>query len=265
MPGCLARSQHLISPAANEQRPKRGGRKAIDPDPILTRTRRVTQGGPKQRMISALLPITRRMEHRVHSLTRVMDSPSPVGDATKLRCAHGRRGNRTPMHKQHKTLSMTQLMTPDMANFSGHVHGGATMRLLDQAAYACAARYCNHYVVTMSVDQVFFREPIHVGELVTFLAAVNFTGTTSMEIGIRVIAEDIIHKTTRHVMTCYFTMVAVDERGRPVPVPPLVIETSIERRRNAGAKLRRDFRREIERRHHEIRTSGMQHEDHQGS
>ncbi len=161
------------------------------------------------------------------------------------------------MDNQHKTLSMTLLMTPDMANFSGHVHGGATLRLLDQAAYACASRYSNHYVVTMSVDQVFFREPIHVGELVTFLAAVNFTGTTSMEVGIRVLAEDIIHKTTRHAMTCYFTMVAVDQQGRPVPVPPLQIETPLERRRNEGARLRREFRREIEARNRAIREASI--------
>jgi acyl-CoA hydrolase len=150
---------------------------------------------------------------------------------------------------------MTHLATPDMANFSGHVHGGTMLRLLDQAAYACAARYANRYVVTLSVDQVFFREPIHVGELVTCLAAVNYTGTTSMEIGIRVLAEDIIEKTTRHVMTCYFTMVAVDEQGRPVPVPPLEIETSLERRRNESAKLRRELRREIEQRHRKIKES----------
>lgn len=84
--------------------------------------------------------------------------------------------------QQHKTLRMTLLMTPDMANFSGHVHGGATLRLLDQVAYACASRYCNHYVVTLSVDQVFFREPVHVGELVTFMASINYTGNTSMEL-----------------------------------------------------------------------------------
>lgn len=161
------------------------------------------------------------------------------------------------MEKQHKTLSMTLLMTPDMANFSGHIHGGATLRLLDQAAYACASRYSNHYVVTMSVDQVFFREPIHVGELVSFLAAVNYTGTTSMEVGIRVLAEDIIHKTTRHAMTCYFTMVAVDEHGRPVKVPPLQIETPLERRRHEGARLRREFRIEIENRHQQIREASL--------
>jgi acyl-CoA hydrolase len=85
-------------------------------------------------------------------------------------------------------LTMTVLMTPDMANFSGNVHGGIILKLLDQVAYACASRYAGQYVVTLSVDQVMFREPIHVGEMVTFLASVNFTGRTSMEVGIKVIA-----------------------------------------------------------------------------
>lgn len=74
-----------------------------------------------------------------------------------------------------KTTTLTVLMTPDMANFSGHVHGGAILRLLDQVAYVCAARYSGRYVVTVSVDQVTFRAPVHVGELVTFRASVNFT------------------------------------------------------------------------------------------
>jgi acyl-CoA hydrolase len=156
-------------------------------------------------------------------------------------------------NNQHKTLSMTLLMTPDMANFSGHVHGGATLKLLDQVAYACASRYSNHYVVTLSVDQVFFRQPVHVGELLTLLASVNYTGNTSMEVGIRVIAEDIVHKTTRHAMTCYFTMVAVDSDGRPVSVPQLEVETPLERRRHEAAKLRRELRREVETRIREIK------------
>ena len=80
-------------------------------------------------------------------------------------------------------LTMTVLMTPDTANFSGNVHGGNILKLLDQVAYACASRYAGSYVVTLSVDQVMFRQPIHVGELVTFMAAVNHTGTSSMEIG----------------------------------------------------------------------------------
>ncbi len=155
--------------------------------------------------------------------------------------------------QQHKTLSMTLLMTPDMANFSGHVHGGATLRLLDQVAYACASRYCNHYVVTLSVDQVFFRQPVKVGELVTFLASVNYTGNTSMEVGIRVMTEDIIDKTNRHAVTCYFTMVAVDSEGHPVRVPRLEVETANERRRWETAAVRRELRREVEKRHNEIR------------
>ena len=155
----------------------------------------------------------------------------------------------------YKTLSMTVLMTPDMANFSGHVHGGAMLRLLDQVAYSCAARYSGCYVVTLSVDQVTFREPVHVGELVTFMASINFTGTTSMEVGIRVEAESIRERTSRHVMTCYFTMVAVDENGSSVPVPPLPITTPLERKRWAAAQLRREYRKEIERRSFEIRQN----------
>src|SRR4029079_19444945 len=114
-------------------------------------------------------------------------------------------------------LTMTVLMTPDTANFSGNVHGGNILKLLDQVAYAWASRYAGTYVVTMSVDQVTFRQPIHVGELVTFLAAVNYTGRTSIEVGIKVIAEDIRTQTTRHSNSCFFTMVAVDESGKSVP------------------------------------------------
>jgi acyl-CoA hydrolase len=155
----------------------------------------------------------------------------------------------------YKTLSMTVLMTPDMANFSGHVHGGAMLRLLDQVAYSCASRYSGCYVVTLSVDQVTFREPVHVGELVTFQASINFTGNTSMEVGIHVEAESIRARTSRHVMTCYFTMVAVDESGKGVAVPALPIATPIERKRWAAAQLRREHRKEIERRSFEIRQN----------
>ena len=95
-------------------------------------------------------------------------------------------------------LTMTVLMTPDTANFAGNVHGGHLLKWLDQVAYACASRYAARYVVTVSVDQVTFREPILVGELVTFLASVNHTGTTSMEVGIKVLAQDIRSQAMRH-------------------------------------------------------------------
>ena len=116
-------------------------------------------------------------------------------------------------------LSMTVLMTPDMANFSGNVHGGTILKLLDQVAYACAARYAGTYVVTLSVDQVTFLQPVHVGELLTLLASVNHTGRTSMEVGIKVVTENIQTGVVRHTNSCFFTMVAVDAGGRPVPVP----------------------------------------------
>ena len=139
-------------------------------------------------------------------------------------------------------LSMTVLMTPDTANFAGNVHGGTILKLLDQVAYACASRYAGRYVVTLSVDQVTFRQPIHVGELVTFLAAVNYTGTSSMEIGIKVVAENIRTQEARHGNSCFFTMVAVDDEGRPAAVTPLRPFSPDERRRHAAAQVRKSLR-----------------------
>ena len=145
-------------------------------------------------------------------------------------------------------LTMTVLMTPDMANFSGNVHGGTILKLLDQVAYACASRYAGRYVVTLSVDQVMFRQPIHVGELVTFLASVNHTGTSSMEVGIKVVAEDIRSQVQRHANSCFFTMVAVGDDGKPVRVPPRVPATPDEQRRFQAAVVRRQLRQELEQR-----------------
>lgn len=143
------------------------------------------------------------------------------------------------MDLSRKDLSMTVLMTTDMANFTGNVHGGTILKLLDQVAYACASRYSGRYVVTLSVDQVLFRQPIHVGELVTFMAAVNYTGRTSMEVGIKVIAENTLTAVTRHTNSCYFTMVAMDESGSPVPIPPLQPKTDLEQKRFDAALERR--------------------------
>ena len=142
-------------------------------------------------------------------------------------------------------LSMTVLMTPDMANFSGNVHGGAILKYLDSVAYACASRYSGSYVVTLSVDRVVFRQPIHVGELVTFLASVNYTGSTSMEIGIKVVTENIQKGLVRHTNSCYFTMVAVDENRNPVKVPPLQADTDIQKRRFEEAEKRREYRKSL--------------------
>lgn len=143
-------------------------------------------------------------------------------------------------------LEMVVLMTPDMANFSGKVHGGALLNLLDRVAFSCACRYSQEYAVTLSVDQVVFRQAIHVGELVTFRASINYAGRTSMEIGIRVEAENIRTGERRHTNSCYFTMVAVDVDGRPTAVPPYQPQTEIRKRRQRAAEIRRNLRVEFE-------------------
>ena len=162
------------------------------------------------------------------------------------------------MESHHDTsqLEMVVLMTPDMANFSGKVHGGALLNLLDRVAYACAARFSQQYAVTLSVDQVTFRQPIHVGELVTFRASINLAGRTSMEIGIRVEAENIRSGERRHTNSCYFTMVAVDASGKPTTVPKLSLDTETKQRRARQAEERRALRQEFEARLHELKKDG---------
>ena len=148
------------------------------------------------------------------------------------------------MTKQEKTLTMTVLMTPDMANFSGNVHGGSLLKLLDQVAYACAAKYCKNYVVTAALDQVFFRQQVNVGELVTFYARVTHVGRSSMEVGVKVVAEHLRTNDKRHTTSCYFTMVAIDEHGNSCEVPRFILETDTEKKHFAAAELRKKLRQE---------------------
>ena len=147
-----------------------------------------------------------------------------------------------PVHQ----LAMTALMSPDTANFSGKGYGGSILKILDQAAYPCARRYAERYMVTLSGDQVIFRQPIQVGELVTLLASINQTCNTFMEVGIKVMAENIRSKVARHVNSCFFTMIAVDDDGKPVAVPHLTPVSADERCRFAAAELRRSMQREME-------------------
>ena len=139
-------------------------------------------------------------------------------------------------------LTMSVLMMPDMPNFSGNVHGGALLKLLDEVAYACASRFAGRYVVTLSVDQV------------TFLASVNYTGRSSMEVGIKVVTEDIRERTVRHTNSCFFTMVALDDDGRPVAVPTRETRTAEERRRFEQGRQRREIRQELEQRYRALRS-----------
>lgn len=145
------------------------------------------------------------------------------------------------------TTEMTELVSPGMANFSGKMHGGELLKLLDKAALTCGMRYSGKYCVTLSVDKVVFREPIFIGEMVTLLATVNYTGRTSMEIGIKVIAENLKEKSVRHTNTCFFTMIAVDDDGKPTKVPPLVLNTEEQRGRWKSAEKRRELSMELQR------------------
>lgn len=156
------------------------------------------------------------------------------------------------MSKQEKQLHMTVLMTPDMANFSGVVHGGSLLKMLDQVAYACAAKYCRSYVVTASLDQVIFKDSVKVGELVTFKANVNYVGRSSMEIGVKVLAQNLKSSETRHTNSCYFTMVAKGEDGKSVDVPPLDLETELDRKLFQAGEMRKKMRKEILERNREL-------------
>ena len=150
----------------------------------------------------------------------------------------------SPSTFNSRELIMSVLMTPDRANFSGNVHGGELLKLLDQVAYACASRYAGCYVVTLSVDQVLFKELIKVGEMVTFLASVNYVGRTSMEVGIKVVAEDIQNRCVRHTNSCYFTMVAMAD-GVPQVVPELIIENEEQAKRQREGMIRKQMRAQL--------------------
>jgi acyl-CoA hydrolase len=135
-------------------------------------------------------------------------------------------------------------MMPQNANLLGHVFGGVILGMMDKTAAISAFRHARAACVTASIDRVDFREPIHVGDLVVMKGSVNFAGRTSMEIGVRVEAEDLITGRRRHTNSAYLTFVAVDRNGRPMEVPPLVPETPDEVRRYAAAQARRQRRLE---------------------
>jgi acyl-CoA hydrolase len=130
---------------------------------------------------------------------------------------------------------------PD-ANTAGFVHGGVVMKMGDEVAGLAAVRHCGGRVVTAGMDRMAFVEPVHVGNLVTCRAMVNAVWKSSMEVGVRVEAEDPRTRETRHTSTAYLTMVAVDTEGKPVPVPPLEVDGEVEERRQREAELRRKNR-----------------------
>ena len=139
-------------------------------------------------------------------------------------------------------VTLTQLMEITDANVAGNVHGGVIMRLADTAAALAAIRHAEALCVTVSVDEISFIEPVHVGDVVTLRASVNDVGTTSLECGVRVEAENPITGRSVHAATAYFVFVALDDEGSPREVPPIEVSTDTERRRQRAAKLRRAAR-----------------------
>ena len=137
---------------------------------------------------------------------------------------------------------MAQVMNPQDANPAGNVHGGVIMKLIDTAAGTVAVRHARSNVVTAAIDRLDFHQPVFIGDLLTLKASLNFAGRTSMEIGVRVEAENCMTGDVRHTSSAYLTFVALDKTGHPLDVPPLVLETDDDKRRNEESKARREMR-----------------------
>lgn len=141
---------------------------------------------------------------------------------------------------EESKIQISELMLPSNTNFGGKIHGGYILGLMDQIAFACASKHSRSYCVTASVDKVNFLRPIEVGELVTMKASINYVGTSSMVVGIRVESENITTGETKHCNSSYFTMVAVNEKGKTVSVPGLILTSKIDAKRFIRAVKRRE-------------------------
>lgn len=142
-------------------------------------------------------------------------------------------------------LELAELMMPHQANLLGKAFGGVILGMIDKAAATCAIRHAGRTCVTASMDHVSFKEAIEIGELVRLLASVNYVGRTSMEVGVKVVSMNVATGDVRHTNSSYVTMVAIDEKGKPVPVPQLVLETDVDRRRNAAGAQRAAERKRL--------------------
>lgn len=152
----------------------------------------------------------------------------------------------TPRPPRVSESLVSELMLPHQVNNHGNVFGGVVLSMVDRAAAVAAMRHSGSPCVTVSIDKVEFKEPIFAGELVTCQARVNFVGRTSMEIGVRVEAENLLTGAKRHTNTCFLTFVAIDADHRPVPVPPLRPENEEDEKRFREGKRRREVRTALE-------------------
>lgn len=155
----------------------------------------------------------------------------------------------------YSATTVSELMIPAYANFGGKIHGGIILSLMDKVAYACASKHASNYCVTVSVENVEFIDPIEVGEMVTLYASVNYVGTSSMVVRIKVIAENFLIGTVKHTNTSYFTMVAKDANGKPTKVPGLILESKEEIKRFLEAIKRKELRTTYKKAMQEVRVS----------
>jgi len=148
----------------------------------------------------------------------------------------------TPKPISASRVTLSQLMHPEHANLLGNVHGGWIMKLVDEAGALACMRHAQKKVVTVAIDSMTFREPIRIGDLVILRAEVAYTGRTSMEAAVHVIAEDPISGEQTHTNTAYLVYVALDDEGKPAPVPPLLAETDEEKIKMTDALERQERR-----------------------
>jgi acyl-CoA hydrolase len=145
---------------------------------------------------------------------------------------------------QDSQITLHQFMLPQHANPLGTIHGGVMMKLVDEAAGLCAMRHAQRPAVTIAVDSMTFYSPVRVGAVVSFNASLNWVGNTSMEVGVRVVAENPLNGERTHTNSAYLVFVALGDNGKPTQVPPLILETDEERRRWAEAETRQSRRLE---------------------
>lgn len=148
----------------------------------------------------------------------------------------------TPKPVASSQVTLIQLMELADGNIAGLVHGGTIMKLVDTAAGLTAIRHCGGLAVTVAMDEMSFLAPVRIGDTVTVEASVNDAGNTSLEVGVRVESENIVSGKRTHTSSAYVVFVALDEEGRPRPVPPVVAETPTQDRRQREAKMRREAR-----------------------
>lgn len=141
-------------------------------------------------------------------------------------------------------ITLNQLMMPHQSNPMGSVHGGEIMRLVDETGALCAIRHAQRMVVTLAIDSMTFHSPVHVGDLVSLSASLNWVGRSSMEVGVRVVAENPLTGEQTHTNTAYLVYIALGDDGRPAEVPRLILESEEERRRWAEAEIRQQRRLE---------------------